>query len=170
VLSGLSGVFFLAIDDRGNLLVSQLTRDSGGPAGYGDWILTRYSGLAAPGLIGGQLFASTASLPLGDVDANGHTSVADALGAIRMVAGIGQFSEAERWRADVTGEGRVTVADVIGILHVVLGLSAATTLGSAPLGPRQAVAPTVRGREAARELAWLPPLRSSDAVVGGGHH
>jgi hypothetical protein len=136
VLSGFHGVFFLAIDDRGDLLVSQLTHDFGGPAGYGDWILTRYSGLAAPGLIGGQLFASTASLPLGDVDANGHTSVADALGALRMVVGMGEFTEAERWRTDVTGEGRVTVADVIGILHAVLGLSAATTLGSAPLAPQ----------------------------------
>jgi sugar lactone lactonase YvrE len=96
----------LVIDGAGNLILAD-----------GSQVREVY-GVAAPGLIGGRLFASVP----GDTDLNGKTEIGDATLALQGAIGA-RFLDSEQTKlADLDGDGQVTVQDATRLLQRAIGL------------------------------------------------
>jgi hypothetical protein len=77
----------------------------------------------------------------GDVNADGERNSADAILVLRLVAGLEQRGERDRWAADFDGDGLITPFDAVGVLRAAVGLTTPPPGDSISLPVRIYVAP-----------------------------
>ncbi len=66
--------------------------------------------------------ASAGSSLIGDVDKDGSVTVSDALGVLRVCAGLAEYSEDEKEVYDVWQDGKIGVDDALGVLRSAVGI------------------------------------------------